>query len=237
QGALMTAALGALGSADKELPEDGGENASGNIWSTYNPMVTPDGDAYVKGTDIGDEIPDELDASNDTASWVAFIRSKDDNGSFTYKDPSVPANKRPTKDVGQDGINKFKGDGAKGMYPADPDSVDAAAQNAPTVALQAAYKDAPAWVIHPSYTRYGFETFNWTVYGSSCYSSERYLNVIPQFLFTGLVEIPTLITFGVLRLSLGTEISGIFYSLVRSEERRVGKEWRCQRRTAYEIET
>lgn len=214
QGALMTAALGALGSADKELPEDGGENASGNIWSTYNPMITPDGDAYVKGAGVPDEIPDELDASNITGSWVAFIRSKDDNDSFTYKDPWVPANKRPTKDVGQDGINKFKGDGAKGMYPADPDSDDAAAQNAPTVALQAAYKDAPAWVIHPSYTRYGFETFNWTVYGSSCYSSERYLNVIPQFLFTGLVEIPTLITFGVLRLSLGTELSGIFYSLV-----------------------
>ena len=114
-------------------------------------------------------------------------------------------------------MDKFSGEefeGSNAQWAANPGSNKAAYYNGPTVALQTSYADAPSWVIHPTYTRYGFESLDWTTYGASCYSPTTVLQGIPSFLYWMLVQIPTLMTFGMLRITLGGELAGVFYNIV-----------------------
>lgn len=199
------------------------ENEQGNIWSTYNPNVTAgsggNNPQYIRGGSINDS-PEALNQSNATRAWVAFLRSGDD-GNFVY--PDLWSDRDKVDQTSNDWRDYFKGDGSvPGAYPANPGSGNAYYYNAPTVALQAAYSAAPQWVIHPSYTRYGFETLDWTVYGSSCYAPERYVNIVPDFLYWLFVQIPTLISFGMLRITLGGDLVSIFYDLAYSFTNNIG---------------
>lgn len=192
-------------------PKAPGENNGGNIWSTYNPMVKPDGSVYITTVDQNMNPKTPTNAEESTRAWIKLLRSK--NGDqFLYADNWSDRSKIDAEKAEWWGM--FRGDGDRNMYPADPGSNNAAYYNAPTVALQSAYANAPSWVKHPTYTRYGFETLEWTVYGSSCYAPERYMNVIPSGLYWFLVQIPTLITFGMLRITLGGEMSNLFYMFV-----------------------
>lgn len=203
----------ALGSTTRNV--SAGNNKNGNIWSTYNPLVRADGSEYIPGEGLNANIGDPITPGTSTAAWILLLRSAEGSGDdreFLYNDNWSDRSRLDETDIAWRG--EFAGDGDRNMYPVNPNSANAPYYNAPTVALQGAYSDAPPWVIHPTYTRYGFESLNWTVYGSSCYSPERYMTVIPSFLFWALVQIPTLITFGLLRVTLGGELAGIFYMFI-----------------------
>lgn len=201
----------ALGST-LERPVEG-ENKNGNIWSTYNPMVTGDGGSYVPGNGTDIAPADAKSPGGATAGWINFLRAKDGNGNFVYNDNYSDRSK--VDDSGSEWIDAYKGDASKkDSYAVNPSNANAAYFNAPTVALQNAYSDAPSWVVHPSYTRYGFETLQWTTFGGGCYSPSSMLQGIPAFLYWALVQIPTLLTFGMLRITLGGELAGIFYNLI-----------------------
>ena len=208
----------ALGSAGEDRPQAEGENKDGNIWSTYNPMVLGEGGSYVPGSgNIGDMDPDEFtgtDPGQATIGWINFMRA-DNDGGWVYTDNYSDRGKVDPADAGW--MEKFSGEGYEGsnaQWAANPGSAKAAYYNGPTVALQTAYADAPSWVIHPTYTRYGFESLDWTTYGASCYSPTTVLQGIPSFLYWLLVQIPTLMTFGMLRITLGGELAGVFYNIV-----------------------
>lgn len=159
-----------------------------------------------------------------TAMWLLFLRNND--GGFVYEDPYVTGGSEDgdrddlaidNNNIDSSGLNSmFSGmSGAnENQYPYDPEADNAHYANAPTVALQGAYSNAPDWVTHPTFTRYGFEHFNWTTYGASCTSPERYLNVIPEFMFTMLITLPALMMFGIIRLALGGGPINIFYAIV-----------------------
>lgn len=234
-------AMTALGSLER--PEADGLNEEGNMWSTYNPQYSGEEGRYIGTTmdlvEDGDEgvlesiqprdgsQPQQEDA---TSLWLLFIRNND-NG-FVYNDPHLAgdADEGGAVDGNQDDTavdpdnldgdqlqNIFSGmSGAnEDQYPYDPDADNAHYANAPTVALQGAYSNAPDWVIHPTFTRYGFDSFTWTTYGAPCTSPERYLNIIPEFMFTMLITLPALMMFGIIRLALGGDFPvNIFYAIV-----------------------
>lgn len=189
-----------------------GENNQGNIWSTYNPMVTPSGSNYIITVDsMSPRAPEN--AGESTRAWLNLLRSQND-GQWLYSDNWSDRSKIDPIESG-DWWGAFAGDASvRNAYPVNPSSERAAFFNAPTVALQASYADAPVWVKHPTYTRYGFESLTWTTYGASCYSPEKYATIIPEGLFKALVMIPTLISFGMLRLTLGGELAHIFYMFI-----------------------
>lgn len=181
-----------------------------SLWSTYNPMVNAEGTAYISG-DSGNT----LTRGNVTDSWTKMIMNKGSNGAL-YFDVTRTKYSGEVSAGEVDALRlQFAGDASVARsYPVTPNGMNSVASNAPTVALQTAYEDAPSWVIHPTYSRYGFDSLEWTTYGSSCYDPNRYFSIVPQSLFTNIVATPTLFSFGVLRLALGNEFSGIFYQLV-----------------------
>lgn len=196
--------------------ESGIENPDDPMYATFNP--------YVAETAAANE-----GSTTAMRKWIGFIRHGNDDSNLDGASATWPV-------YGTTGVMWTSDETPNATDLTDlPDSNSIFAQSGPglpaetsvpgystgpTVALRELYNrdvgdsDTYKAVIVPQYERYGFDTLQWTNYGSSCFSIGHWLTPFMNILLKFMVHAPMSLSFILLKLALEVQVANLFYIFI-----------------------